>query len=110
MRCLPPAPRFTDREKARERLTVKIADERRRLADPLGFSTVDPIYLIVDAEWRLRWLDCAPEGANHIVAPMQDKRGVPMGDCWNENVGPCAALRDARRARGLDPFSGQRHV
>jgi hypothetical protein len=97
--------RFTDRETARELLTQKIARERRLLADPRGFSTIDPHWIIEDAEWRLRWLDCAPDGANHICAPLQDKRGVPMGGVHNENVGPCQATRDARAARGLTPYA-----
>lgn len=102
-----PEPIHTDRESARAQLQVKIAHQRKSLADPQPFSTIDPNYLIADAEWRLRWIDCAPEGANHLIAPMQDKSGVPMGCNWNENVGPCAALREARIARGLNPFSGQ---
>jgi hypothetical protein len=70
------------------------------------FSSVDPNYLIEDAEFRLRWIDCAPEGANHLIAPMQDKHGVPCGTAWREDVGPNRALRDARAQRGLNPFSG----
>lgn len=93
-------PRFTDREAARAILTARVA-----APDPL-FSTIDPSYLRDWAADRLRWIDCAPEGANHFVAPMQDKEGVPMGTTWSENVGVCAALRDARAARGLHPLSG----
>jgi hypothetical protein len=112
---------FTEREDARAKLTEKIADQTR-LRDAIEaeshllpqlrrtFTTIDPNYLIADAEWRLRWIDCAPEGANHIVAPMQDKNGVPMGGVYDENVGPCQALRDARSARGLNPFSGLREL
>lgn len=94
------------REEARVALVAKIEQERRLLADPLGFSTIDPNYIIADAEWRLRWIDCAPDSANHCVAPLQDKRGVPMGGVHNENLGPCKALREARVARGLHPISG----
>jgi len=101
-------PVVRSREDARELLTAKIAHERRCLADPHSFSTIDPNYIIADAEWRLRWIDCAPNGANHQVAPMQDKRGVPMGEARNENIGPCEALRNARVARGLHPISGLR--
>lgn len=101
-----PKLRHTDREAAREILTRKIASERKCLADPLCFTTIDPNYLIADAEWRLRWIDCAPEGANHLCAPMQDKTGTPMGTAWNENLGPNEALRDARAARGLHPLTG----
>jgi hypothetical protein len=99
------APIYTAREDARAKLEAKIASERRHLADPLAFATIDPHYLIADAEWRLRWLDCAPAGANHLLAPLQDKRGVPMGGVHREDVGPCKALREARAARGLDPLS-----
>lgn len=99
--------RFTDRETARGVLLGKIDAERRLLADPRAFCTIDPSYLIRDAEWRLRWIDCAPDGANHIVAPLQDKTGTPMGTARDENMGPCQALRDARTAVGRNPFSGQ---
>lgn len=96
------------REEAREALTAKIEHERRCMADPQLFATIDPSYLIQDAEWRLRWINCAPEGARHCVAPLQDKNGVPMGTAWSEDVGPCKALREARAARGLDPLTGAR--
>lgn len=100
-------PIHTDRESARAKLVAKIETERRLMADPRGFSTTPPQHIIDHAEWCLRWIDCAPDGANHTIAPMQDKRGVPMGTAWDENVGPCHALRDARIARGLNPFSGE---
>lgn len=112
-------PRHCDREYARRALTEKIAGQTR-LRDAIEaerellpsmrrtFTTIDPTYLIEDAEWRLRWIDCAPAGANHLLAPMQDKRGVPLGTHFNENVGPCQALRDAYAARGLCPFGGGR--
>jgi hypothetical protein len=99
-------PVFNDRETARRKLREKIESQQRLLADPHGFSSIDPSYLIADAEWRLRWIDCAPDGANHHLAPMQDKRGIPMGGVHREDVGPCQALRDAREARGLNPFCG----
>lgn len=99
------APIVTDRETARAKLTAKIASQQRLLADPHAFATIDPNYIIADAEFRLRWIDCAPEGANHCLAPMQDKRGVPMGGVFNENVGPCKNLREARIARGRHPFA-----
>jgi hypothetical protein len=99
-------PIYTDREMARAYLEDKIERERRLLADPRGFSTIDPHYLIEDAEWRLRWIDCAPDGANHILAPFQDKRGVPMGGVENENLGANQELRAARAARGRHPLSG----
>lgn len=98
--------RSLSREQARTYLQDKIDRERRQLADPSGFSTIDPNWIIEDAEWRLRWLDCAPEGAWHVVAPLQDKAGVPMGLTRSENLGPNQALRDARIAHGRNPFSG----
>lgn len=96
-------PVFKTREEAREVLTRKIESARRALADPHSFSTYPPEALIDDAEWRLRWIDCAPEGANHQCAPMQDKTGTPMGGAWGEDVGDGKALRGARVARGLPP-------
>ena len=78
------APIFKTREEAREILTAKIASCRRQMDDPRAFSTTPPQYLIRDAEWRLRWIDCAPEGANHQCAPLQDKNGVPCGGTYNE--------------------------
>lgn len=113
----PAAPQYHSREDARERLTAKVADQSRLLARLTAerelppqlrttFTTLDPAYIIADAEWRLRWIDCAPEGANHQLAPGQDKDGVPMGGNYREDVGPCQALREARAARGLCPFSG----
>lgn len=100
---------FTDRETARERLTTKLAGQRKILADfekyPPGdhrrpFTYIDPQFLIDDAEFRLRWIDCAPEGANHITAPLQDKDGVPCGGNVREDVGPGKALRAAYAKRG----------
>lgn len=110
-------PIFTDRETAREKLTAKLEREQRLLAKieeerklPAScrttFTTFSPNWIIEDAEWRLRWLDCAPEGANHQLAPLQDKNGVPMGGVYNENVGPGEALRNARAAHGRNPLSG----
>ena len=95
-----------DREAARVALLAKIDHLTRSLTDPKSFATIDPNYLIEDAAFRLRWIDCAPAGARHCVAPLQDKNGVPMGAAWNENVGPCEELRKARAARGLHPFAG----
>lgn len=92
-----------DREEARKLLTDKIVYEQKILDQKL-FSTYDPRWIIEDAKFRLRWIDCAPEGANHLCAPLQDKNGVPMGGNYNENVGPGQNLREARKARGLNPF------
>lgn len=106
-----------DREDVRLRLLEKVETYSRVrdvLADPSiplhrkPFITHDPALLVADAEWRLRWIDCAPEGANFLLAPLQDKAGVPCGDAWSENVGPGEALRSARAARGLCAFSGRR--
>lgn len=104
-------PIFKTREEARAILTTKIESERRlqiEIERGTGFATTPPAYLIADAEWRLRWIDCAPEGANHQCAPLQDKRGVPMGGVYNENLGASQAVRDARVERGRDPISGQK--
>jgi hypothetical protein len=101
------APIFKTREEARAILTTKIENQRRAAADPRSFATTPPAYLIRDAEWRLRWIDCAPEGANHQCAPLQDKNGVPCGGNYDENVGPGQALREARVRHGRNPFSGQ---
>jgi hypothetical protein len=98
-------PIHTDRETARVKLMAKIADTKRGIENK-SFSTYPLDALLADAEFRLRYLDCAPEGANHLLAPLQDKRGVPMGNAWNENIGPGVHLRNARVARGLNPFSG----
>lgn len=97
-----PQPIYIDRETARETLTRKV-----NAPAPI-FATIDPDYLREDAAFRLRWIDCAPEGAWHLPAPLMDKTGTPMGTAWSENVGPCQALRDARAARGLNPLSGAR--
>lgn len=99
---------FHSREDAREKLIAKIKHQNEILRDPHAFSTIDPHYLIDDALFRLRWIDCAPEGANHIVAPMQGKSGIPC-DSYNdrEDVGPNQALREARIRHGRNPFSGE---
>jgi hypothetical protein len=110
-------PIFTDRETARLKLALK-ADSQRRLAAqieaekhlPAGcrrtFVTISPVYLAEDAEFRLRWIDCAPEGANHLLAPLQGKDGVPMSGVSYEAVGPGPALREARLKHGRHPLSG----
>lgn len=93
------------RDEAREILTDKVASMRHAI-ETNQFSTIPPQALIDDAEHRLRWIDCAPEGARHCVAPLQDKAGVPMGTTWREGPtnAPGKALRQARIARGLHPF------
>jgi len=101
--------RTTDREAARRYLVAKIAGQRRIIADPRAFTSYDPAWIIADAEQRLRWLDCAPEGARFCLAPFQDKNGVPMGSAWRENLGPCKALREAYAARGFHPLGGAAH-
>jgi hypothetical protein len=93
-------PIYTDRETARVKLAAKLS-----APDPI-FSTYPEDLIREDAAWRLRWLDCAPDGANHCLAPLQDKRGVPMGGVYNENIGPNQALRAARLRLGRNPFGG----
>ena len=95
----------TDREYARDYLARKVASQQAALLDPASFSTFSPRTLIEDAEWRLRWIDCAPDsGVNFILAPLQDKRGVPCGGAWSENVGACKEVREARVRLGRDPI------
>lgn len=105
-----PAPqkdgRKTDREEARAYLVKKIEREEAILADPRAFVTISPHHIIEDAKWRLRWIDCAPEGARFGLAPLQDKNGIPCGGTWDENVGPNQAMRAARLAHGRNPFGG----
>lgn len=112
-----PKPQFTDREAARELLTKKVASMQKHLADlelyrpgdhRRPFMTMDPNWLLEDAEFRLRWIDCAPEGANHICAPLQGKSGIPM-DTANDHelIGPGAALRRAYARRGKDWMATQ---
>ena len=104
-----------DREEARATLLAKLESHTRmaaQITDPSiplhrkPFCTHDPNVIAEDAAWRLRWIDCAPEGANYLLAPMQDKAGVPCGSAWREDVGPCRELRDAYAARGLHPIAG----
>jgi hypothetical protein len=95
------APRFIDRESARKTLEKKVAAYTKAIDDPNHFSTVDPRFILDDAVFRLRWIDCAPEGANHQTAPLADKTGTPMGGVFDENVGPGRAMREAwDRKRG----------
>jgi hypothetical protein len=101
--------RFSDREQARAYLIEKIEAERRLLADPRGFSTFDPNWIIEDAEFRLRWLDCAPAGAKFCGAPLQDKHGVPCGGNSNENVGPNQTIRAWRANKGFTPYATGQH-
>lgn len=102
--------RKTDREEARAYLLKKVADAKRAMADPRHFSTYPVSEILRDAEWRLRWIDCAPEGARFGLAPLQDKNGIPCGGTWNENVGPNQAMREARLAHGRNPFGGDGYI
>lgn len=107
-----------DRDKARTklmatrlsqiRLREKIEAERD-LPDFMRktFTNIDPNFIISHCEHVLRWMHCAPEGANFSMAPLQDKRGVPCGDAWSENVGPSKAVRQRRIERELCPLCGQ---
>jgi hypothetical protein len=98
--------RFTGREDAREKLERHLASQRRLLAEiererdlpahaRKAFTTTDPNWLIGYFEHCLRWIDCAPDGANHLVAPMQGRYGVPLGAQLNYGVGPGEAMRRA---------------
>lgn len=100
-------PQFHTREEARAKLTAKIADQENIRDDPKRFSTYDPQAIIDDAEFRLRWIDCAPDEANHQTAILMDKDGVPLGGNYDENLGPCKGLREARASRGRHPLGGQ---
>jgi len=75
------------------------------------FCTYDPNWIKQWAIWGMWWIDCAPEGANHILAPLQGKDGRPCNyPDNNENLGPNKALRAARAKRGLNPFNGAQIV
>lgn len=69
------------------------------------FITIDPGFLAQYAEDCLRWIDCAPAGALHLVAPLCGLDGTPMGD---RRVGlaveACENMRAARQRRGMHPF------
>jgi hypothetical protein len=97
-----PRSRHTDREAARATLTAKAERYERAVNDPKHFATIPPQVILEDTLWRLRWIDCAPEGANHQTAPMQDKNGTPMGMVFSENIGPSKASRDSMANRGRD--------
>lgn len=97
-----PADRFIPREEARRVLTAKVAMYRHFADDPKHFATMPDEFILADAEFRLRWIDCAPEGANHQTAPMMDKTGRPMGMAFDENIGPGRALREAHARKGRD--------
>ena len=105
--------RHTSREDARERLT-RTATEHRDMAEKMRtmspydhrrpFCTYDPDQLADYAEWCLRWIDCAPEGANHLIAPLQGWDGTPMGGRnpltpWGT---PGPDMRAAYEARGVN--------
>ena len=94
-------PVYHSREEAREYFQRMI-----RSPYPL-FATYDPNWLRAYWIFCNWWLDCAPDGANHLLAPMQGKSGIP-NDSINdsENIGPGKFLRAARAKRGLDPICG----
>lgn len=82
---------YRDREAARVILRQKLDAPRPE------FSTYDPDFIRDDAAFRLRWIDCAPEGANHQTAPFQDKTGTPMGGTFYETVEcPPKSVRERR--------------
>lgn len=92
---------------ARKHYAEGLLSQYKSLEDPRSFSTYSRTDLIAFYIDRLRWIECAPEGAWFIVAPMQDKHGVPCGTEFRENIGPGPALRKARIRRGLHPISGE---
>jgi len=95
----PGEPRFHDREQAREYRLKEIARP-----DPI-FSTYPPEWIKDFHRQAMRWIDCAPEGANHLLAPLQGKDGRPCNAFENgENLGPNKAVRKIRAERGLNPF------
>ena len=90
-------------QEARKHYARGLLSQYESFEDPHAFSTysrTDLIRFFID---RLRWIECAPEGAWFTVAPMQDKRGVPCGLDYRENLGPSKALRAARVRHGRDP-------
>jgi hypothetical protein len=93
---------------ARKHYASGLLREYKSLEDPRAFSTFSRTDLIAFYIERLRWIECAPEGAWFTVAPMQDKRGVPCGVAYLEDVGPGRALREARVRFGVHPLSGRR--
>lgn len=93
---------------ARKYYAEGLLSQYKSLEDPRSFSTYSRTELIAFYIDRLRWIECAPEGAWFIVAPMQGKDGVPCGLIRDENVGPSKALRRARIRHGVHPFSGRR--
>jgi len=75
------------------------------------FSTYPPNWIKAFHIFAMWWIDCAPEGANHLLAPLQGKSGIPNDSINdNENIGPNKALRKARAKRGLNPFNGAQIV
>lgn len=93
---------------ARKHYAQGLLSQYKSLEDPHAFSTYSRTDLIAFYIERLRWIECAPEGAWFTVAPMQDKLGVPCGTTYHEDVGPGQALRKARIRIGVHPLSGQR--
>lgn len=95
-----------DRESVRAYYLARI-ESARRGKEARDFCTWDFDEQVSWYEWRLRWLDCAPDGAHFTTAPLQGKSGIPLDgnhDC--ENVGPNKAVREARIRHGVHPLMG----
>lgn len=113
MTKLPDNARFTSREQAREYLTAEVARQLRQLADPNDFCTYDRNWLLAYQRRLLRWLNCAPEGANHLVAPLQGRYGVPCGERGSYDVGPSEGMRrvlERKHGRPWQAAMAERHA
>jgi hypothetical protein len=99
-----PHPANFDRDDVRVRLSNFLV--RRPL-----FASGAPVDGLADYKRHvLRWMDCAPEGALFLPAPLSGWRGEPF--TMREPQGPShpgsKALREARARRGLHPITGER--
>lgn len=97
--------RSSDLRGARKHYAQGLLTQYESLEDPLAFCTYSRTDLIAFYIDRLRWIECAPEGAWFQVAPMMDKRGVSCGTDYSEDVGPSQGLRAALARRGRNPFT-----
>lgn len=91
----PAHPDRRNRERVRVSLMARVAEEDPRL--------------VAYQRHVLRWIDCAPEGALFLTAPLQGWDGTPLRS--KEPQGPWGRyqknLREARVARGLHPLGGR---
>lgn len=92
---------YHDREACREWLQRQVDKP-----DP-EWSTHDPATLRRYQQKVLRWMDCAPEGAAFLVAPLLGFDLKPMGGRSPHGPAwcPCKRIRDLRAADGYDPTS-----